>query len=534
MSEKTSKRLRRTSGERRVPRKTAEVLEYLRFKGMLTVPAFVDVINAAGIDMEPHDGQWQIIDAYEERIDPTPKVLEMAELNGLDINFEYRYKVLIAACGRRFGKSVVAGLIGAQEMLVPHAKVLIVSKTLENCEIIFDIICNTLRTILGEEEFAEYRKNKQELVLKNGALLRVASKENVESKLGSALSLLILDEAKLYSRKLFEQVLSPMLLDYAPYARTILISSPEAGWFETYYNFGQSPLKPRHWSINLPTHANPTVDLEELEEFKRNNSPDVWEQEILGKFTSNAGLVCREFTKEGHVYHDEDYPEFTQWLQDGNPIINMVDSGYDHYFASLWVMFVEEIDTYFVFHEYQMNKKTTSTHAANIHAFEEEHHLDISIRYADPGSAQQNADFVEYDLYFTKAAKELRETINNLNALFFQRSKVTGTPRLLVNSECHELIRQLTSVQWKEGREDGQSKEQSALGTKPFKPDLDGPGGGGKRTDWDMFDAFRYGMFTYNRDAMGASISFLSIDSSLATEDEEDDEYLRMSGLVRC
>ena len=519
----------------RLTRKKPEVIEYLRFKGKLTVPAFVDVINDAGVELEPHEGQWEIIDAYEERVAPSAAVVQMASENGLHLDFEYKYRVLSAICGRRFGKSVVASLLGAQEMLVPHARVLIVSYTLENCDVIYQMIRKIIVDLLGVDEIATDRQQNKELFLRNGAELRVASAENVDSKLGKAVSLLIIDESKLFSRVLLERTLSPMLFDYSPYSRTILISSPENNnWIQAYYERGKSDDYPRYWSINLPTHANPTIPKEELENMRREMPNDLYEQEVLGLFTSNAGLVCREFTKERNTYKPEEYPFLYEWLHSGNVIINMIDSGYSHYFASVWVMYVEELDTYFAFAEYAKNKTLTSEHARYINEFEAENDLQVDIRFADPAASQQLADFTEYDLYFNKAAKVLRETINNLNTLFFQTSEITGKPRLLVSTECPELIRQLSSVIWKTGKEDEQTKEQSAQGIKPFIPDKEGPVGGGNKTDWDLFDAFRYGLFSFIKNTrVDATIITTETGTQRDASEDEFDEMLYSQGWFR-
>lgn len=507
------------SRKRKLTRKKPEILEYFRFKGRLTVPAFIEVINEAGIEIEPHDGQWEIIDAYEERIAPSEAVLAMAAENNLTLDFEYKSRCLTAACGRRFGKSVVASVIGACEMLVPNARVLIVSYTLDNCEVIFEQARKILVDLLGPKEIVADRQKDMELVLKNGAELRVASNDNVQSKLGKSVSLLIIDEAKLFNRKLYEQVLRPMLFDYAPYSRTILISSPENNWFEVYYNWGQPGGKLGYWSINLPTHSNPVIPRAELEEMKLNMPQDLYEQEVLGLFTSNAGLVCREFGKKTHVYDPSEYP-IAQYIADGSVTMNMIDSGYSHYFGSVWVVHVEELDTFFVFAEYQKNKAVTPVIADAIKAVEAEWDFEPFTRYADPAAAQQIADFVTYNLYFQKADKNLRETVNNLNTLFFQTSEITGKPKLLISSDCPELIRQLSSIIWKAGKDDEQTREKSANGVKPFVNDKEGPIGGGAKTDWDMFDAFRYGMYSFAKNS-GVGISVMSF----SEQDEEEDEF---------
>lgn len=504
--------------KRKLTRKKPEILEYFRFKGRLTVPAFIEVINDAGIEIEPHEGQWSIIDAYEERVPASDAVLKMAEENGLTLDYEYKSRCLVAACGRRFGKSVVASLLGACEMLIPNARVLIVSYTLDNCEVIFEQVRKTIVELLGPKEIVSDRQKDMELVLRNGAELRVASNDNVQSKLGKSVSLLIIDEAKLFNRKLYEQVLRPMLFDYAPYSRTILISSPEAGWFETYYNWGQDNFKKGYWSINLPTHSNPVIPREELDEMERNMPRDLYEQEVLGMFTSNAGLVCREFDKKTHVYNPDDYP-IARYIAEGNVTVHMIDSGYSHYFGSVWAIRVEALDTFFVFAEYQRNKAVTPVIAEDIGRIESEWDVEPHMRYADPAAAQQIADFVTYNLYFQKADKNLRETVNNLNTLFFQTSLVTGKPKLLISSDCPELIRQLSSIIWKAGKEDEQTREKNDNGVKPFCPDREGPSGGGAKTDWDMFDAFRYGMYTFAKSS-GAGISIMTFSEAPDEEDE--------------
>lgn len=491
--------------------KSAEIKEYFNFKGHVNTESFLSVVNSIpAIRTIPHSGQMSIINAYEERIEPSP------ETRALGLDFEYKYRFLVAACGRRFGKSVIASILGAQELMIPGSKVLIVSYTLDNCSVIFESIRKIIKG-LGIELTVDRNKD-MELTLINQSTLRVASVDNVESRLGTAVSLLILDEAKLFHKSLYEQVLLPMTLDYYPLSRSILISSPQNGWFETYYNYGQSTESKyeKYWSINLPSSTNPTLPASYLKDMEATTPPDIYAQEYLGLFTSAAGLVCPEFTND-HIYDVEDYPFFRNWLDNGNTIFQTIDSGYSHYFASLHVMYVEEIDTYFVFNEYQLNKKVTSVHAENTHAFEAKENISVCIRYADPAASQQIADFSEYDLYYNKSDKNLRETIGCVNSLMYSRSEITGKPKLLFSRECPEIIRQLRTIQWKEG-DDNQTKEKSATGVKPFCADKD------KQTDWDLFDALRYGMFSYHKNNR--------FDASVFSFGGDEEEYDPMTKLL--
>lgn len=480
--------------------RSSRVLEYLKVKGKIDSYAFFDLVGIL-----PHEGQRRILDAYLEK---TPPCEETAALG---LSFDYRYKTLVAACGRRFGKSFVTSGLGAEEMLYPNAQVLICSYRLENCKVIFRQVRDLIKK-LGIEIVADRQKD-LELELINGARLCVASNDNVESRLGNAVSLLIIDEAKLFQRSLYETFLEPQLLDYAPYSRTIMISSPAPGWLETYYDRGQStdPRYSDYWSVSLPSSTNPTNSKAFLEKLKARVPPDIWEQEYEGKFISAEGKVFKEFDTKLNVFDEDSHPYFWDWVRNGrNIVFHSIDSGYSHYFAGIYCLYHELLDTFFVFGEYQVNKTVTSVHAENIFEYERTRSVDVTLRFADPAASQQIADLAELGLHFNKSSKNLRETINCANTLFFQLSEVTGDKRCLVHRDCVELIRQLTSLHWKEDAA-SLTREASAAGTKPFKPDAD------MKTDWDLIDAFRYGMFSYTKNGrIGVTV--------VSTEPDNDDD----------
>lgn len=504
--------------------KTKEIKDYYKFKGRINVQSFIELLkNNPNVGIQGiHEGQQKIIDAYEERVSPSE------EAQALGLEFEYKYSVLIAACGRRFGKSFVTAIIGAAELLVPNSKTMVVSLTLDNAGVIFELIYKILGGLGLINELTINRRRDMELEMPNGSTLRVASVENVESKLGSAISLLILDEARLFKKELYSQILSPMLLDFSPLSRVVMLSSPSPGWFEEAYNQGQSgdPKWVKHWSINLPTHANPTIPRNILKEYEETMPRALYEQECLGLFTSKYGAVFPEFEKTNNVFSDEDFPLFPQWLQNGNVIIQTIDSGYSHYFASQWIMYVEEVDTYFIFEEYAKNKTMTPIHAENIHNIEKDWGIQdkVQLRFADPAASQQLADFAEYGLYYMKSDKNLRETINNLNTLFFQCSDITKKPKLLIHRNCHETIRQLIEIQWKEDS-GGQTREQAATGVKPFKPDT-----GNDKTDWDLVDSLRYGMNSF---AKNNGVRMSSFDTYVEEEQSSYESYMASLGYFK-
>jgi hypothetical protein len=294
------------------------------------------------------------------------------------------------------------------------------------------------------------------------------------------------------------------------------------------YNQGQSddPKWKSYWSINSPTYTNPTIPKEELEEWKATMPPDLYATEVMGLFTSSEGRVFSEFDRTLNVFNINDYPHFYDWIAGGNVIFNSIDSGYKHFFSSVWGLYVEEVDTMFIFASYSQNMTITSEHADNIKAIEQEWGCDVAMRWGDPAASQQLADLAQYDLYYMKADKNTRETISEVNALFYQRSAVTGLPKLLINKDCTELIRQISEVMWKIGQ-DELARENSAAGVKPFQPDKSGA-----KTDWDEVDALRYGVYSYMKNNMGSSVSVFSFGTG-DTEEEDFTTSMARQGLFK-
>lgn len=483
--------------------RSAKVLEYLKVKGRISSYTFLDHVGNV-----PHDGQRTLIDAYMQKVEPCE------ETKALGLEFDYRYKTFVAACGRRWGKSFIVSNLAAEEMLYPNAQVLICSYRLENCKVIFNQVREIIKK-LGIEIVAD-KKKELELELAHGAKLCVASNDNVESRLGNSVSLLIVDEAKLFQRDLYETFLEPQLLDYSPYSRTILISSPKEGWLQDYYDRGQStdPRFSDYWSTTFPTSSNPTISKVYLAKLRERVPPDVWEQEYEGKFVSTAGKVFKEFDRVGNVFTDEDFPQFWQWVSSRNfPTIHSIDSGYTHYFAGIYCLYMEALDSYLIFGEYQKNKTVTPVHAQNILDYESTHGIDPYYRFADPAAAQQIADFSEYDLYYNLSSKNLRESINCVNTLFYQDSKVTGRKRLLIHESCVELIRQLNIIGWKEDST-SLARESSGGSVKPFLPD-------DNKTDWDLIDALRYGVFSFVK---AGNVDVSVVDPTVMLDGKFDDE----------
>lgn len=505
------------------PKRSSSMQRYFKFKEQISAGAVIDLLrNMPNADFnEPHEGQRLVLQAYDERMPPSDSAIEAG------LTFEYKYRVLTVAAGRRWGKSTISSVLGLTELLVPNSSVMILAPALSNCEVIFKKIHRMLKLL--DVQFKTERERDMELVLENNSTLRVCSVENASSRLGLNWTLLICDESKLIPKTLITQTLLPMGFDAAPLSRVVYISSPAPGFFESVYNQGQSedPKWKSYWSINSPTYTNPTIPKEELEEWKITMPPDLYATEVMGLFTSTEGRVFTEFSIHDNTFRIEDYPYFSEWLSGGNVVFNSIDSGYKHFFSSVWGMYVEEVDTIFIFDDYSQNMTITADHAANIKEIEKEWGCNVDMRWGDPAASQQLADLSQYDLYYMKADKNTRETISQTNALFYQRSEITGLPKLLINKNCTELIRQVSEVSWKIGQ-DELTKENASSGVKPFQPDRSGA-----KTDWDSVDALRYGIQSFMKNNQGNTVNVFSFGGDTLDEDDEFTISMNRQGLFR-
>jgi len=507
----------------KLPLKSGKIREYFSFKSKVTATAVISILeDIPNSDFNtPHAGQLEVIRAYDSIIPPS------AEAAADGLTFEYKYRTISVLCGRRWGKSVICSVLGLTELMIPNSRVLIIAPALKNCTIIFDKIHSMLRSLDIKPDVE--RSQAMELRLENGATLTVASVENATSKLGSNVSLLLVDEAKLVPKNLIVETILPMLFDYSPLSRAVYITSPAPGWMEEMYLRGQSsdPTWKSYWSINSPTSVNPTIPAAELEEWRKTMPADIYNTEVLGLFNSTSGRVFSEFDRELNVFDIEDYPYFGEWVQN-NYVVHSIDPGFQHYFAAVYFVYVAEVDHIFVFEEYNVNNTVTEVHAENMKKIEAAWGIEPTVRFGDPASAQMLADFATtHDMYFMKAEKGTQETVNQTNAQFFQKSSVTGKPKLLINRQCFELCRQVSELAWKVGR-DELTKEQSAAGAKPFQPDRSGA-----KTDFDLCDALRYGILNFLKNNIAASVSVFSFDTDTDSEEDEFTNSMNRAGLFK-
>lgn len=149
------------------------------------------------------------------------------------------------------------------------------------------------------------RKSERELFIQfeNGSMIECRSEENPDQLIGEGLDLVVLAEAARLKERTWHQYIRPALADRQ--GRALFSSTPRGfNWFHEFYLKGQDLGNPDHawWqSWTIPSRENPILPAEEIEEAKRNSSPEAFAQEWEAKFIAYGGLVFPEFDSDTHV-----------------------------------------------------------------------------------------------------------------------------------------------------------------------------------------------------------------------------------------
>lgn len=206
---------------------------------------------------------------------------------------EKDYRFTVAVCGRRWGKSVGAGMEASVVASMENKRIWVVAPTYSGSEKVFREIWNTLY-IKNQYPIKRASYKDQYLEFAWGTTVEGKSADKPETLVGEGLDLLILDEVAKIKQKSWELYLRPTLSDRK--GKCIMISTPEGyNWIYDLYLRGQS--NDEDWnSFKSPTWVNNVVFPEgendsDLKEARRNHTKEAFEQEFGAEFTSFSGKV---------------------------------------------------------------------------------------------------------------------------------------------------------------------------------------------------------------------------------------------------
>lgn len=215
-------------------------------------------------------------------------------------------------CGRRFGKSTMAGRDAEPELLEEKRRIWIVGPTYDLGEKEFRVIWDDMIVKLG---FGRHKRVKKAYNKKQGDMyiefpwqtrIEVRSADHPENLVGEALHRVIMSEAAKHREETFDKYIRPALADYRGIAD--FPTTPEGqNWLHRIWQLGQNPNFPEYESWRFPSWDNPVLypggeQDPEILLIKRTTPDPAWfEQEIAADFTAFSGKIYREFQESTHV-----------------------------------------------------------------------------------------------------------------------------------------------------------------------------------------------------------------------------------------
>ena len=397
---------------------------------------------------------------------------------------------IVLASGRRFGKSSVTAVVAIKELLVPFSSTILLTPTFNNAKIIFNEVLKHIQSL--RLEIKSINKGSFRFELANGARFSANSASNIESALGTANSLLICDESQSTPNleEIMNQMLVPTLLDYGTrpsgilYGRQIYLGTPRGVDSQLYDLFCKQEEFPNWKSFSMPSMTNPILPQSYFEQMRLVLGDMLYSQEILAQFIGTDDNVFYALS-DANIYQPGSV-KFSRYMD----FIVGIDAGFRDSTAGVFI-YRDPRGNYYVDKCYSENMKATSVHVANLKALDSEMIGTIDLRYMDPAAAQLICDYIQdYDYQVVPAKNNVQEGIKYINQLLTPTG-ADNKPRLYINAECVELLRQLKRVRWKD--------KTNKTAKEPFSADSKG-------THWDLLAALRYALFSDQNNIASSTI----------------------------
>jgi hypothetical protein len=357
---------------------------------------------------------------------------------------DYRFNTY--CCGRRFGKSLTAGVRGIHKYFVPDTYNWIVGPTYKLGEKEFRVVYRAF------EALGLLKHCKKSYDVKGGnmrietpwkTIIEVVSAEKPDSLLGEGLYHVIMSEAARHARATWEQYIEPALSDLRGTAD--FPSTPKGfNWYHGLFQLGDKTTTDNkdYHSWRAPTWDNivryPGGRLDpEIIRIESTVSKTYFDQEYGAQFTSYAGAIYEEWDETKHV---GDFGYNDAW-----PNYLVMDYGFSNPFVALDVQ-VDASESVWVWREYYSRWQTTYTHGENLKFREQPEHYHIEGLWGDPRGANEAATLAPLiGFVASDASVTWKQGVDAIKTLL-------KAEKLHISRNCPNLIRQMSQLHVKEQR----------------------------------------------------------------------------------
>lgn len=379
------------------------------------------------------------------------------------------------------GKSAMTSVVALRELLLPFSSTILLTPTFNNAQIIFN---NTLKLVQQLKlPIKKMNKGQFRFELETGARFSANSAANIESALGSSNSLLIVDETQSIPdlERIMNQMLVPTLLDFGTrpsgilWGHQIYLGTPRGTENVLYDLYIKEQSFPNWKSFNAPSFSNPTLPKTYFEQMRLELGEMLYQQEILAQFHGSDRNVFYAFNPDINLYDPATFFTSTYTF-----VVTGIDIGFADSTAQVW-LYRTPTGSYYLHDAYIANNKSTKEHIEEFKRIDRNMQGIIDARYIDPAAAQAAYDFATiYDYETISANNAVKESIAYIN-LLLTPTGANNRPRLYINKNLTEVIRQISRVMYKE-----------TLSEKSKDPFIKDP----KGTHWDIIAALRYALYS--------------------------------------
>lgn len=408
----------------------------------------------------------------------------------------------VPVCGRRFGKSTMAGRDLEPELFLPNRMYWIVGPTYDLGEKEFRVIWDDLiiRQGFGKDKRVKKAYNKKQgnmfIEMPWRTRVEVRSADHPDRLVGEGLDGVIMSEAAKQREDTWEKFIRPALADKHGWAT--FPTTPEGqNWLYKLWQLGRNPNEPDYESWRFPSWDNLAVypggiDDPEIQLLRRTTTPEWFEQEIAADFTAFVGKVYGEFVEDTHVTSIQYNPAWKNYI--------FFDWGFVNPLAAIEVM-VDPQDNVYIWREHYKSFLTLHEHLEIMRKREQPDDYHVDMCFGDAADPEATRTVSQYGpapcMSLPEAKENWREGVQLVKT--FLKKYETGLtdeygapfekPKLYVDHSCVNVIREFNNYRSPESRGDKNAREAA----QPF--------------DDHALDAIRYGLMHLFKLGAGSHLS---------------------------
>jgi hypothetical protein len=308
-----------------------------------------------------------------------------------------RARFRVPVCGRRFGKSTMAGYDAAPKCLLHGQMMWIVGPTYDLAEKEFRVLWDAMiiKLEMGKDKRIKKAYNKKQgnmwIEFPWKTRIECRSADHPENLVGEALNHVIMSEAAKHKVETWERFIRPALTDKRGTAD--FPTTPEGfNWLHGLWQRGQNPDHPFWESWKFPSWANTVVypggrDDPEIKEVEDTSVPEWFAQEYGADFASFVGKIFPEWDETIHVRNHTFRPDWPNYI--------LFDFGYTNPLAAVEVQ-ISPRDEVFIWREHYKSFTTIPDHIQIMKNRDHPEGYHVDLAFGDPADPEAAAQITEH------------------------------------------------------------------------------------------------------------------------------------------